>query len=732
MHTSPRQFKKDSLSEKKNNNAPSIQFKDNRALNSYHTDLQKSISQSPKSVAQRAQINTVTAPIQKVANKTGLPDQLKSGIENLSGLDMSDTRVHYNSSKPAQLQAHAYAQGNHVHIAPGQEKHLPHEAWHVVQQKQGRVRPTMQMKGKVNINDDQGLEREADVMGAKAMQMKFASIPSQSPKQIVNYSNAVQRVEFEYRKEKFDSTDTIEFRKWATNNPGKLEGIAEFIANKEEIPLLEKKYLLSIINDQSENNLPEEEQKALPIRSTIYGMDKAKGQNGKENIALAYANGFRDFDAAVHYQKGKTAELFNDLKIDNGIIRITYKYKPKEQRTAYHDLVNLKKINGVYIHTIMLHEVPSNKKEIKKSFTDLQRMGKMFNAKIGLSNVQQLDDVKLDDNLENLLEIAKKKDMVISSIQNRVSPAAPDKRVRQIAESNGIDYMGFGLSGAADTGGTCEINETSAVENYAIYMDPIFQKKIKEIGLNADQTKRTFLDWGRARKIKVISSSTSSKGMHHMREPFASDFLRFLDDFGHGNEFYANTANSDNYKSAPVFLPFQEYLKTQNVEKEFSFIKGLVPITMWRLYYKHLIVAKNQHDLVSALKRAGTKHSDDIFGLSIQLFPKGIKSVTDLDNVLEAYSTSGYTPKVERKLPRTVSKLQLLSMGFDMGFQNAFIQDDQSDVLLDPNNELDKIEKNHSIDIIAPIKQDSGQLQYVRQASFVKTGKDTFELVENE
>ena len=110
--------------------------------------------------------------IQRKANNTGLPDNLKSGIETLSGIDMSDTKVHYNSSKPAQLNAHAYAQGTDIHIASGQEKHLPHEAWHVVQQKQGRVKPTMQMKGKVNINDDAGLEREADIMGAKALQMK--------------------------------------------------------------------------------------------------------------------------------------------------------------------------------------------------------------------------------------------------------------------------------------------------------------------------------------------------------------------------------------------------------------------------------------------------------------------------------------------------------------------------------------------------------------------------------
>jgi hypothetical protein len=109
-------------------------------------------------------------PIQKKENNTGLPDSLKTGVENLSGMSLDDVKVHRNSDKPSQLQAHAYAQGTDIHLGPGQEKHLPHEAWHVVQQKQGRVKPTMQMKGKVNINDDDSLEKEADVMGAQANQ----------------------------------------------------------------------------------------------------------------------------------------------------------------------------------------------------------------------------------------------------------------------------------------------------------------------------------------------------------------------------------------------------------------------------------------------------------------------------------------------------------------------------------------------------------------------------------
>ena len=104
-------------------------------------------------------------------NRTGMPDHLKAGIESLSGMDMSGVRVHANSDKPAGLDALAYAQGNDIHLGPGQERHLPHEAWHVVQQRQGRVVPTMQMQG-VSINDDHGLEAEADHMGAQASQIK--------------------------------------------------------------------------------------------------------------------------------------------------------------------------------------------------------------------------------------------------------------------------------------------------------------------------------------------------------------------------------------------------------------------------------------------------------------------------------------------------------------------------------------------------------------------------------
>lgn len=149
--------------------APAAQLKAAPAQHLPHAPEEDDTYQLQAKSAAVSQLPPQSAPAPTPApNRTGLPDHLKSGIEALSGLSMDHVKVHYNSAQPAQLQALAYAQGSHIHLAPGQERHLPHEAWHVVQQAQGRVQPTMQLKSGVPVNDDAGLEREADVMGARA------------------------------------------------------------------------------------------------------------------------------------------------------------------------------------------------------------------------------------------------------------------------------------------------------------------------------------------------------------------------------------------------------------------------------------------------------------------------------------------------------------------------------------------------------------------------------------
>ena len=151
--------------EKKEKNSQKQSFVDNRSNANEISELQNSINDTTNS-------NEINQLQEKVDNTTGMPDDLKQGIESISGEDMSDVKVTHNSDKPAQLNAHAYASGNDIHVAPGQEKHLPHEAWHVVQQKQNRVKPTKKADSGELINEDPALEKEADVMGEKALQLK--------------------------------------------------------------------------------------------------------------------------------------------------------------------------------------------------------------------------------------------------------------------------------------------------------------------------------------------------------------------------------------------------------------------------------------------------------------------------------------------------------------------------------------------------------------------------------
>lgn len=99
-------------------------------------------------------------------NRTSMPSLLKQNLERASGLDLSDVQVYRNSPHPGLLDAEAVTQGRQIHLGPGAESHLAHEAWHVVQQMQGRVVPRGALNG-IEINDDVALEAEADHMGER-------------------------------------------------------------------------------------------------------------------------------------------------------------------------------------------------------------------------------------------------------------------------------------------------------------------------------------------------------------------------------------------------------------------------------------------------------------------------------------------------------------------------------------------------------------------------------------
>jgi hypothetical protein len=142
------------------------------------TASKRTAQPSPSPLSQILQLRAAKAARAERASaatsRDGLPGALKAGVEQLSGIAMDDVRVYRNSPEPAKLGAAAYTQRSDIHVGPGQERHLAHEAWHVVQQKQGRVRATVQAKS-VPVNDEPGLEREADMMGVRAESAGLAS-----------------------------------------------------------------------------------------------------------------------------------------------------------------------------------------------------------------------------------------------------------------------------------------------------------------------------------------------------------------------------------------------------------------------------------------------------------------------------------------------------------------------------------------------------------------------------
>jgi rubrerythrin len=155
-------------------------------------------------------LNTIQKKRDNRSN-TGLPTALQSRIEAMSGMDMSGVKVHYNSSKPAGIGALAYTQGDNINVAPNQEKNLPHEAWHVVQQKRGVVKPNTQLNG-VSMNDDDSLEHEADVMGDKSIQAgnRYSSNISNIMNNRLSQSNIVQMCHSDSDEEEEEDDDDEE------------------------------------------------------------------------------------------------------------------------------------------------------------------------------------------------------------------------------------------------------------------------------------------------------------------------------------------------------------------------------------------------------------------------------------------------------------------------------------------------------------------------------------------
>jgi hypothetical protein len=127
-------------------------------------------------VKPRGAQDSFTPPKSSGKQNKSLPDKLQSNMENSFGQDFSNVGVHTNSQKAVQMNARAYTQAEQIHFAPGEfnpsstsgQNLIGHEFTHVAQQRAGVVKPTKVLQKGVAINDNKGLESEADSFGQKA------------------------------------------------------------------------------------------------------------------------------------------------------------------------------------------------------------------------------------------------------------------------------------------------------------------------------------------------------------------------------------------------------------------------------------------------------------------------------------------------------------------------------------------------------------------------------------
>ncbi|WP_299486234.1 DUF4157 domain-containing protein [Acaryochloris sp. IP29b_bin.137] len=118
-----------------------------------------------------------TAVIQTSSNGgRAIPTPVRAKMERAFNTSFANVKVH-EGRQAKSVGAIAYTQGHNIHFAPGHfnpntssgQALLGHELAHVVQQRQGRVKPTGSVNG-LPLNDNPALEREADELGKKAAQ----------------------------------------------------------------------------------------------------------------------------------------------------------------------------------------------------------------------------------------------------------------------------------------------------------------------------------------------------------------------------------------------------------------------------------------------------------------------------------------------------------------------------------------------------------------------------------
>ena len=136
----------------------------------------------------------------KSSSSSGMPDETLNKMSSSFGTDFSDVNIHSDSKSATDAGALAYTQGNDIHFAPGQydpgsqsgQELLGHELSHVQQQREGRVQANNEVNG-MPLNDDKGLEAEADEGGRMAVQRATATDSVPNTEQTIASKLPIQR-----------------------------------------------------------------------------------------------------------------------------------------------------------------------------------------------------------------------------------------------------------------------------------------------------------------------------------------------------------------------------------------------------------------------------------------------------------------------------------------------------------------------------------------------------------
>ncbi len=169
-----------SVAQNKGNTKQSFGFVDNRPVAVVQKNHQGIANNIPKT-KQSAQLNTM--------------------VGNYSAQQQPIRTKENSTISPAQQKEHAYAQGIDIHLGPREGKNLPHEAWRVVQKKQGKVQPPLQIQSNsiVNVSDNTNLGEKEDVKRAKAAHVNMSEqcLGIAHPVAVSQHkSNVIQRLDY--------------------------------------------------------------------------------------------------------------------------------------------------------------------------------------------------------------------------------------------------------------------------------------------------------------------------------------------------------------------------------------------------------------------------------------------------------------------------------------------------------------------------------------------------------